>query len=410
VLFAAQQLASAATVDSALDVLGNYNLFVIGDVGTSTSYYSSDSQGAMIVGGSAYLNNFANATNSTVNGYGLIVGNGLSFTNGTLGGSTYVGGSASLQSVNTNDITTAGSLSVNTMIVSGNILAGGTLTASHSSLRANVSALGGAQLADSGVSGNLSVGNAASNGGSVSLSYSVVSGAANIGSGGSLNLNGTGIVGSVNTSNAALSTVGTPNSPLNISGTWSNLTQESQSLGTRAATAGTTVVSQNGVLSLTGTNATLDVFDITGSQLSDIKDFTLTAPAGATAVINVTGSSVTFANSGYSLYGISENHVLFNFTDAKSIILSGISLQASILAPNATINGTYGNVDGSVVASALNGNLQLNDNQFAGSVSAVPLPGAALLFGSSLACIGAFCARRRSAKDRRLPSSERTGG
>ncbi len=223
-------------------------------------------------------------------------------------------------------------------------------------------------------------------------------------------MNGTGIVGSVNTSNAALSTVGTPNSPLNISGTWSNLTQESQSLGTRAATAGTTVVSQNGVLSLTGTNATLDVFDITGSQLSDIKDFTLTAPAGATAVINVTGSSVTFANSGYSLYGISENHVLFNFTDAKSIILSGISLQASILAPNATINGTYGNVDGSVVASALNGNLQLNDNQFAGSVSAVPLPGAALLFGSSLACIGAFCARRRSAKDRRLPSSERTGG
>jgi choice-of-anchor A domain-containing protein len=399
-LFSLQQLASAATVDSALDVLGSYNLFVSGDIGTSTSAYTSDSQGAMVVGGNAYLTTFANASNSTVNGYGLIVGNTLNFTGGSLGGNTYVGGSATLVQVNTQSITTAGSLSANNLYVAGNTVVGGALSASQVWFNGNVGALGGAQLGYSGVGGNLSAGTAASLGGTVSLNQSVVVGTVNIGSGGSLTTNGSSSVGGVSTSNAALPSSGATASPLNISATWSNLTQESQSLGSRTQTSGASVVSQYGGLFLNGSNTKLDVFDITSAQLSNINDFTLTAPSGATVIINVSGNSVTWTNSGFALNGVTANDVLFNFTDAKSIILSGIGVDASILAPNATINGGYGQLDGSIVAAAITGHLQLNSNEFTGTVSAVPLPGAGLLFGSALAGFGAFRARRRSAKSR----------
>ena len=396
-LMTLQQVASAATIDSALDVLGSYNLFVSGDVGSSTQAYISDSEGAMVVGGNAYLTSFANASTTQVNGYGLIVGGSLAFTNGSLGGNTYVGGSAALKSVSANALTAGGSLYLDTMAVNGTATAGGSVKSYQVSFGQNVNALGGAKFAYSEVAGNVSAGTAATNGGSIHLNQSVIDGTANVGSQGTFSMksNTSEAVGGVITSNAALPTSSATAAPLNITSTWSNLTQESTTLGGLAQTAGATVVSQYGGLTLTGTNAKLDVFNITSTQLSGINDFTLNAPTGATVVINVTGSSVSWTNSGYNLNGVTENDVLFNFTNASSILFSGIGVEGSILATGATISGT-GHLDGSIVASAIKGNIQLNSDPFTGSVSAVPLPGAMLLFGSSLLGLGVAGARRRA--------------
>ncbi|BEV08884.1 choice-of-anchor A family protein [Methylophilus sp. DW102] len=141
-----------------------------------------------------------------------------------------------------------------------------------------------------------------------------------------------------------------------------------------AATASTGSVSYNygtnGYLS--GTGSSVEYFTLSGSDLSNINNWSFSNIAsGSTLILNVSGSSVNLTG-GWSAF--SAYNVLFNFYDATSLTLNNINFSASILATDATIYGSSGNVTGTVVANNWNNSLTLGNSKFSSVAVTTPVP------------------------------------
>jgi choice-of-anchor A domain-containing protein len=117
-----------------------------------------------------------------------------------------------------------------------------------------------------------------------------------------------------------------------------------------------TVSNKWGIVTLTGTNAALNVFNLKASDLWNANTVTIKAPAGSTVLVNVTGAEARMQYLGMSLSGgVTANKVVFNFADATKVTLQGIGFQGSVMAPRATVQFDNGNLEGNLIASAWNG-------------------------------------------------------
>ncbi len=159
---------------------------------------------------------------------------------------------------------------------------------------------------------------------------------------------------------STLNSVGIPNGTakhaydINFGYAETQLMNDSAAWGARAANG--TFVNQWGGLTLTGTNSTLNVFNLTTSDLSNLWGITIKAPAGSSVLVNVSGTGpVSLQYMGFNLVGTDASHVVFNFTQATNITLSGIGFQGSILAPYANVEFNNGNLTGTLVANNLCG-------------------------------------------------------
>lgn len=129
-----------------------------------------------------------------------------------------------------------------------------------------------------------------------------------------------------------------------------------------------TWVSQWGGLYLTGApDAALQVFELPAQLVWNAHTFDVQhIPAGATVVFNIRGTSAGLTNMSLQSLASIRRRVLFNFPDAASLTLAGISVEGSILAPLATIQNPQGVIKGNLVAHAWNGMMQLNHEPFEG--------------------------------------------
>ncbi len=158
---------------------------------------------------------------------------------------------------------------------------------------------------------------------------------------------------------AALTGVGLPNgaarqgTPVDFAAAASQLAGLSAAWAARAANGVTAVAS--GALRLTGTDPALDIFAVAGSQLAAATGLTISAPAGATVLVNVSGSAAQMQSFGIGVSGTDRQHVLFNFSAASTLTLGGISVQGSILAPQADVTFSNGNLEGTLIAHSLTG-------------------------------------------------------
>jgi choice-of-anchor A domain-containing protein len=159
---------------------------------------------------------------------------------------------------------------------------------------------------------------------------------------------------------ASLTGVGLPNgtarqgTPVDFTAAAGQLTGLSAAWAALAANGVASVA--NGSLSLTGTDPALDVFAVSGSQLASASGLTITAPAGATVLVNVSGSAGQLQSLGMSVSSTDRQHVLFNFPAASTLTLGGVSFQGSILAPLADVTFNNGNLEGTLIARSLTGN------------------------------------------------------
>jgi len=139
---------------------------------------------------------------------------------------------------------------------------------------------------------------------------------------------------------------------------------------------GTTAFQYN-QLTLTGTDARVNVFAVSGADLSMANSLTVNAPAGSTALVNVSGDAIRLQSEGFALRGVDRTHVLYNFPQATTLTLRNMGIDGSILAPSAAIAFDNGAITGQLIGASFTGPGQANNAPFAGCLpasSATPTP------------------------------------
>jgi choice-of-anchor A domain-containing protein len=171
-----------------------------------------------------------------------------------------------------------------------------------------------------------------------------------------------------------------------------SLTNSSTYWSTLSANGST--INYYGGIQLIGTNSALNVFNLSSSLLGSAWGLTIDVPAGSTVLVNIDGTSANFQNMGISFSDLNSDgsgstdklHVLYNFYQATSLSVSGISVQGSILAPNAALSFGNGNIEGNVVVDSATGNGEYHNYLFAGTLP-VPEPSTAAIALGSLALV-----------------------
>jgi choice-of-anchor A domain-containing protein len=132
-------------------------------------------------------------------------------------------------------------------------------------------------------------------------------------------------------------------------------------------------------VTLTGTHAILNIFNITLPNPHNNSEIYIDIPAGSTALINVSNTTVSMTagsmkvNNNGSL-GAGTN-VLFNFPNATSISITNYAFLGSVLAPKADFSGTGGSVNGQAVIGgnvSQSGGFEFHNFYFTGSVPTPP--------------------------------------
>jgi choice-of-anchor A domain-containing protein len=137
-----------------------------------------------------------------------------------------------------------------------------------------------------------------------------------------------------------------------------------------------TVKLEYGTMTLTGTDKTLNVFNVTGADLSSITMLKFVVPTTCSVIVNVSGKTVNWQGGSFTLPDGTGSckgggttwcgRILYNMYEATNVTINGIGIQGSILAPYATFNGAGGNVDGQVIVKYLNGITEYHPYYFSG--------------------------------------------
>jgi len=139
-LLSASSSAGAQEISSLSALLGTnsggYNAYVLGNIGSSSSAYTSDSQGAIAAGGNVYLNSFSADTNGINAGTAIVTGGNLTLSNGSINGSADVGGNATLSASSV-----SGSVQAQGTVSTSNMSTPTTVTGSSAATPINFTAL-----------------------------------------------------------------------------------------------------------------------------------------------------------------------------------------------------------------------------------------------------------------------------
>ncbi len=159
---------------------------------------------------------------------------------------------------------------------------------------------------------------------------------------------------SVDFTNSGAASQGTP---IDFAAEQAALQALSAALASEAAT-GTTDVADWGGITLTGSDGAVNVFALDGADLSAATQLTIDVPAGAVAVVNISGTSVSMSGFGIFLEGADETDVLYNFSEATALTMEAIGIRGTVLAPDAAASFSNGSFDGSLIALSLEGSAE----------------------------------------------------
>jgi LPXTG-motif cell wall-anchored protein len=126
-------------------------------------------------------------------------------------------------------------------------------------------------------------------------------------------------------------------------------------------------------LTLTGTNTTSNIFNVTAADLAQVNSLNIIAPAEGSVFINITGPEVALTDLLVHLQGVIKEKVLFNLGAVSKLTITDSTILGTILAPNTNIVFANASVDGTLIAKNLSGTGIVKHTQFCGCVEA-PTP------------------------------------
>jgi len=144
----------------------------------------------------------------------------------------------------------------------------------------------------------------------------------------------------------------------------------SAQLAARTTTGTTTLEGPYNII-LTGTEPILNVFEIDGNDLSQRTSVEINVPNGSVVVVNISGSNLSWTG-GLVVNGTGIGNVIYNFPEADMITIQGIDIQGSVLAPKAKVNFVAGVIHGQMICEYFEGQGQMNNSQFHGSIPGNP--------------------------------------
>jgi choice-of-anchor A domain-containing protein len=141
---------------------------------------------------------------------------------------------------------------------------------------------------------------------------------------------------------------------------------------------GDTTVQSWGTVEFSGSHPMMNTFEVSAADFGASTYMTIDVPSGSSAIINVTGTSATFGPTGVTLTGVDATDVIYNFPDATTLDLAGVSIKGQVLAPDADIDFVSGDVTGTVTGYNIDGTItQYNaafDNRACAEVEAKAAP------------------------------------
>ena len=178
------------------------------------------------------------------------------------------------------------------------------------------------------------------------------------------------------------------------------LTQESLYWG---SLPGSAPVVSYGSITATGTNPTLNVFNLSGTVLASADGLTIYAPSGSTVLLNISGTTDSLSNFQINLTGgVDDNHVLYNFYQATSITDNNVSIEGSLLAPYAAFTGNNSHINGTLIANSLSGQFEQHQYLFQGdlpSTSSTPEASTVTMLITGICLIAVGKSRFRQRRD-----------
>ncbi len=174
--------------------------------------------------------------------------------------------------------------------------------------------------------------------------------------------------------------------PIDFTAAYNDLNGKSSYWSTLGTTGTVDINIFNHGITCTGTDANLNVFNITRDQLAAMNNaFAISAPSSSTVLINVltpVGQShdIFIPNTGMNFSGVNESKVVFNMFSASTLTFQG-SPRGALLAPNADAFFSTGALEGTLIAQNLNQGLgdfqdsgQFNRHIFGGNLPNSPVP------------------------------------
>jgi len=158
--------------------------------------------------------------------------------------------------------------------------------------------------------------------------------------------------------------------PINFTAARSHFKSLSKSLSKYPENGSVTF--ENSGLQLVGNDPFLNVFDVSGTDLTAATSLNISAPNGSVVLVNISGKTIDWGGA-LNILGTAKSNVLYNFYQAKSLTIEGISVLGTILAPKGVIEFPSGEINGQVIAKSVYGTGQFNsgdngENFFVGNI------------------------------------------
>jgi choice-of-anchor A domain-containing protein len=213
-----------------------------------------------------------------------------------------------------------------------------------------------------------------------------------------------GAIGSTTlTTNNPLSTISNPSQSTlqaNFDTLWATVEADSAYFASLDETGILNSTDKNNMKFENDNSLNLNVFNIDTTNLNSNGGLGFDVDPTAPVVINVSGTgtiNITSKALGNMATATAATNIIWNFFEANVINFSNGSWYGSVLAPNATINSTGGNIEGGVAALSLDINGELHNSLYTYTPptppSEVPAPAGLAIIGLGLLLI----ARRKRA-------------